>query len=77
MNEQRMVNFRLPAEIKEQLEAAAKEDSRTVSGLIVAIVDEDGIGKMIWLMGGFLTVIFAIVCPNEFELILEILELLA
>jgi len=38
MNTHRMVNFRLPAELKEQLEAAAEEDSRTISGLIVAIV---------------------------------------
>ena len=38
MNNHRMINFRLPAELKEQLKAAAKEESRTVSGLIVAIV---------------------------------------
>ena len=38
MNEHRMVNFRLPAELKGQLEAAAEKDSRTISGLIVVIL---------------------------------------
>jgi len=46
-------------------------------GLILAITDGDGVGKMTWLFLGILAVIFAIVYPEEFELFLDILKILA
>ncbi|GEM_PF-4935401 len=46
-------------------------------GLILAIRDGDGIGKMTWLFLGILTVIFGIVYPEQFELFLDILTILA
>lgn len=46
-------------------------------GLILAITDGDGVGKMTWLFLGILTVIFGIVYPEQFELFLDILTILA
>ena len=38
MSNTKMVNIRLPVDIKEQLRVAALEDSRSISGLITAII---------------------------------------
>ena len=38
MSETKMINIRLPVEIKEQIRKEAEKDSRTVTGLITAIL---------------------------------------
>ncbi len=47
-----------------------------VLGLGIALVEGDGIGRMAWLTAGFLMTVFAVACPEEFEIFLQILELL-
>ena len=38
MSETKMINIRLPVELKEQIRSAAEKDSRTVTGLITVIL---------------------------------------